>query len=48
MNIGASIGEFNAEFENVASYEERVDCYFIANDITYDKKKLANVLKVIG
>ena len=28
MNIGASIGEFNAESENVQSYEERVECFF--------------------
>ena len=48
MNIGASIGEFNAECENVQSYEERVECFFIANDITDEKKKLANVLTAIG
>ena len=39
MNIGASIGEFNAESENVQSYEERVECFFIANDITDEKKE---------
>ena len=48
MNIGASIGEFNAEFEIVASNEERIHCYIIENDTTDDKKKLANVLTVIA
>ena len=48
MNTGNIIGEFNEEVDSVANYEERMEAYFIANDITDDKKKTAIVITTIG
>ena len=48
MNTGTIIGEFNEEVDSVANYEERMNAYFIANDITDDKKKTAIVITTIG
>ena len=48
MNTVTIIGEFNDEMENVANYKEIMEEYFIANDITDDKKKTAVVITPIG
>ena len=48
MNTGNIIGEFNEEVDSVANYEERMETYFIANDITDDKKKTAIVITTIA
>ena len=39
---------FDPEVEQYESYRERIDQYFIANDITDDKKKVAVILSVMG
>ena len=48
MNTGTIIGECNEEVDSVANYEEIMEAYFIANDITDDKKKTAIVITTIG
>ena len=39
---------FDPEVEQYESYRERMDQYFIANDVTDDKKKVAVILSVMG
>ena len=48
MNTGNIIREFNEEVDSVVNYEERMEAYVIANDITDEKKKTAIVITTIG
>ena len=48
MNTGLISRECNDEVDNVSNYEERMKAYFIVNDITEEKNKMAIVITVIG
>ena len=42
------IGEFNSQLEDWCSYNERLQNYFIANDIKSEVKQCAVLLSVCG
>ena len=41
------IGEFNPDVESVAAYMERIDLYFVANDVP-GQKQVAVFLSMVG
>ena len=48
MATHGQIGEFNSQREDWMSYSERLEEYFIANDIKSAEKKKAILLSVVG
>ncbi len=48
MATHGSLGEFNDAIEDWASYSERLEMYFVANDVTNAQKKRAILLSACG
>ena len=48
MSNFGNIGEFRAEEEQFSSYTERIEAYFIANDIKEEAKKKSIFITSIG
>ena len=48
MATHRSIGEFNREKETWTSYTERIDEYFLANDVESPEKQRAILLSICG
>ena len=48
MTLLGSIASFDLKTNNITGYIERVEQYFIADDVTDEKKQTAIFLTVIG
>ena len=48
MHLLGKIDSFKLKSDDMYEYIERVDQYFLANDVNDAKKKIAKTLKVIG
>ena len=48
MALQGRIGSFDLKTDNITEYIERVGQYFIANDVTDEKKQTAVFLFIIG